>query len=87
MLLLDKNTTPENTIYYLSGVVDGLIKQQNGVDVIGLYQKLLKEIRNTVNFDFFILALDFLFLVERIRIDSKGELYDVSKNTFDKEHD
>ena len=86
MLLLDKNTTPENTVYYLSGIVDGLVKQHNGIDIIGLYQKLQKEIRNIVNFDFFMLALDFLFLVERIRIDSKGGIHDVHKNTCDKKH-
>jgi len=86
MLFLDRNTTPENTIYYLSGMVDALVKQNNGIDIIGLYQKLLKERRNSVNFDFFMLALDFLFLVERIKIDSKGGIYNVYKNTFDKEH-
>ena len=84
MLLLDRNTTPENTVYYISGLVDGVINQHSGIDITDLYYKLIEKMESNVNYDFFILALDFLFLIDRVKIDSMGELHSVHKDIVNK---
>lgn len=73
MLLLDKTVEPHNTVFYLSILAYELIR--NGVfDPVQLYNKVQYEIKEKLNYDFFILALDFLFLLNKININKKGEL-------------
>lgn len=73
MLLLDKTVEPHNTVFYLSLLTYELIR--NGVfEPIQLYDKVQYEIKEKLNYDFFILALDFLFLLNKININKKGEL-------------
>lgn len=73
MLLLDKNADPKKTIFYLSAIVYGMVK--NGItNLDDIYLELQNEIKNTINYDFFILALDFLFLLDKIRVNYKGDI-------------
>lgn len=81
MILLDRNNEPENTIYYISALLYGLINNNPKIDYSRLYKKLLAERKNRkININFFSLALDFLFLLDKISINSKGGLY-VIKNS------
>lgn len=75
MILLDKNNKPNNTVYYISSVVYGLIKKNNGIDYVKLYKKLNSIEKNEVNINFYSLSLDFLFLIDKISLDKKGGLH------------
>lgn len=73
MLLLDKNAEPNKTIFYLSAIVYGLILK--GMSKIeNIYKELQSEIEDGINYEFFVLALDFLFLLDKIRVNSKGDI-------------
>ncbi|WP_225304554.1 ABC-three component system middle component 6 [Streptococcus pneumoniae] len=76
MLLLDKNAEPKKTIFYLSAIVHGLILKRI-VNIENLYIELQKEIEDELNYDFFILALDFLFLLDKIRVNNEGDIENV----------
>ncbi|MFU2206272.1 ABC-three component system middle component 6 [Streptococcus pluranimalium] len=73
MLLLDKNVEPHKTIFYLSGVLNSIISVKT-LDSNSLYQELQKRIDDSLNYNFFVLALDFLFLLDKITINEKGEI-------------
>lgn len=76
MLLLDKNSEPTHTVYYLSAVAHKLLLDHPGIDISSLYRIIEDEVVfNEFNFDFLVLALDFLFLLNKIEISEKGELY------------
>ena len=77
MLLLDKNTRPENTVYYLSGVIHGILYKKGGISSSDLYNLLIKTTKNKVNYDFYVLALDFLFLINKLHLDDLGGLHNV----------
>lgn len=76
MLLLDKNAEPKKTIFYLSVIVYNLILK-GIVNIESLYIELQKVIKDEINYNFFILALDFLFLLDKIKINNEGELESV----------
>lgn len=76
MLLLDKNNEPTYTVYYLSAVSYKLLLENPGTDILSLYRTIEKEILfDEFNFDFLVLALDFLFLLNKVCVNGKGELY------------
>ncbi|MCL9638866.1 hypothetical protein EFL99_05610 [Lactococcus lactis] len=75
MLLLDKNTLPENTVYYLSGIIHGLLHKKDGIDSSELYYTLMETTKNRINYDFYMLALDFLFLIGKLKLDDSGGLH------------
>lgn len=82
MYLLDKNKRPTNTILYISAIIYGIIEDNMGID----YSTLLKLVTleregKETNPTFFSLALDFLYLLEKIYLDDKGELHAIKKNS------
>lgn len=79
MLLLDLNNEPQNTVYYLSGLIYGVLSRYKGLDFKQLYAKLNETEEKEINFDFFSLALDFLFLIDKVKLDEKGGLNVIKK--------
>lgn len=75
MILLDKNNKPQNTVYYLSGIVYDLVLNNDGLDYANVYSLLKVRENRKVSIEFFSLALDFLYLLEKIDVDSKGGLH------------
>jgi hypothetical protein len=73
MLLLDKNAEPHKTIFYLSAMIYGIVLKGN-YDIDSIYQELRIELKDALNYDFFILALDFLFLLDKIVVNNRGDL-------------
>ena len=72
MLILDRNNEPTSTVYYLAASIYGYLKTYNGIDASSLYQKIIGK---KVNYDFFIMALDFLYLMDCVTVDKKGDLH------------
>lgn len=44
MLLVNKATTPENTVYFISALINGILNQKDGVDYSDLYDAACKQI-------------------------------------------
>lgn len=76
MLLLDKNAEPKKTVFYLSAIAHGLLSKRI-VNIEDLYIELQKEIEDELNYDLFILVLDFLFLLDKIRVNDEGDIESV----------
>ena len=47
---------------------------KGNLNIDSIYQDLRNELKDTLNYDFFILALDFLFLLDKIVVNRRGEL-------------
>ena len=76
MLLLDRNNQPTSTVYYLAASIYDYLKTHNSIDASNLYQKITADfISRKVNYDFFLMALDFLYLMDRVTVDKKGDLH------------
>lgn len=67
MLLINKNVRPTQTIYYLSVLVYKQLKS-NQYHIRELYNEMLK-INNEIKYYDFLYALNFLFLVDKIKIE------------------
>ena len=67
MLLINKNVKPTQTIYYLSALVYKQLKS-NEYDIRKLYDEMLK-LDNEIRYQDFLYALNFLFLVDKIKIE------------------
>lgn len=79
MILLDRNNKPQNTVYYLAAISYGYLQQNGNTGLNDLYRALSsKSINAKIDFNFFALGIDFLFLLDKINIDERGDLY-VSK--------
>lgn len=76
MLLLDRNNEPTSMVYYIAAALDGYIDQNPGLDAGQLYEVTANTlVKKEVSYDFFVMALDFLFLLGRVSIDEKGGLH------------
>lgn len=76
MLLLDVSKEPTNTVYYISAVSYGILKDNDGLDCSSLYKAVAEKImRPQLNYDFFVMSLDFLFLLDKVMVDNRGELH------------
>ncbi len=76
MLLLDRNNEPTSTVYYLAAAAYAYLGGNDGLDSATLYQRVTQEqIGKRVNYQFFTMALDFLYLLDAITVDEKGGLH------------
>lgn len=76
MLLLDRNNEPTSTVYYLAASVYDYVGRHDGVDAANLYQEVMTDfVGRKVSYDFFLMALDFLYLLDRVTVDEKGGLH------------
>lgn len=76
MLLLDRNNEPTSTVYYLAASVYGYAAKHDGIDASSLYQAIVTNfVHRDVSYDFFLMALDFLYLLDRVTVDEKGGLH------------
>ena len=77
MILLDKNSSPHNTVFYLSSIICGVMIDKNRIDSIQLYNEVNQKLSEKVNFTTFILAIDFLFLLDMLDVSAEGDIYSV----------
>lgn len=76
MLILDRNNEPTRTVYYLAASVYDYVGKHDGIDASNLYQGVMLEVvGKNVKYDFFLMALDFLYLLDCIVVDKKGGLH------------
>lgn len=74
-MILSKGTRPENSLYFLGSEVLKTFKEINSssCDVFSLYQ-ILKGHRENYSFAQHLLALNWLFLLGLVRVNSVGHL-------------
>lgn len=71
-MLLPDNIHPENSIFYNGAfVIDSLIKNNN-ITLLDLYIDVTTK--RTMSFSIFILCLDWLYLIDVVRMNSLGEI-------------
>ena len=52
------------------------LKQKDGIDCTDLYDEIVDNvIRGRVNFSFYMMGLDFLFLLDKVSVDDRGGLH------------
>lgn len=68
-MLLPSNIKPENSIYYNGAIVLKKLQDSGSQDILSLYS----SVRNFKNmtFAFFLLCLDWLFLIGVVRINNQ----------------
>lgn len=76
MLLLDVDNEPTSTVYYLAAAAYTYIRDNDGIDFSESYKSVMKEyVGRDVRYELYNLAIDFLFLLNRISVDSRGGLH------------
>ena len=76
MLVLDRNNEPTSTVYYLAAAAYYYIAINDGVGAFDLYEQIVQElVCRKVNYEFYLMALDFLFLLDRLTVDGRGGLH------------
>lgn len=75
MLLLDRNNEPTSTVYYLAASAYGYLKGHAGTDASNLYEHINHVAGKKVNYDFYLMALDFLYLMGCVDVDGKGGMH------------
>ena len=71
-MLINRNKRPRDTIYYIAGCI--LIEiQKRSMTLDKLYEIIKKSYNDVLEYKDFILALNFLFLIEKISF-SKGKV-------------
>ena len=67
-MILPYDISPDKSLYVIGAEVLGIFKEENSekIDVKVLFDKLNQLRRNKVSFNYFLYALDWLFLTETI---------------------
>lgn len=78
---MDKNNAPNRTIFYLAAVSYRCLKEKDYIGLVELYKRVKKKMCVTdIPFNFFTLAIDFLFLNGKVSVNKRGDLYVPEQN-------
>ena len=72
IMLLPDNIHPDNSIYYNGAFVIESLKKEKSYKILDLYQEV--KAKKKMSFSVFILCLDWLYLLEVAKFNSKGEI-------------
>lgn len=71
-MLLPDNIHPENSIYYNGAFVIESLKKDKSYKMLDLYQEV--KLKKQMSFSVFILCLDWLYLLDVVKINPKDEI-------------
>jgi hypothetical protein len=71
-MLLPDNIHPDNSIYYNSAFVIESLKKETSFQMLDLYQEV--KGKKVMSFSVFILCIDWLYLLDIVTFNSKGEI-------------
>jgi AraC-like DNA-binding protein len=71
-MLLSNTIHPSNTIYYRGALVLKTIQQEGRMSMSRLYTRV--KATYNMNYSVLVLCLDWLYLINAVRIDKKGEV-------------
>lgn len=72
IMLLPDNIHPDNSIYYNGAFVIDSLKKDTSYKMLDLYQEV--KSKKQMSFSVFILCLDWLYLLEVAKFNTKGEI-------------
>jgi hypothetical protein len=72
IMLLPDNIHPDNSIYYNGAFVIESLKKEKSYKMLDLYQEV--KTKKQMSFSVFILCLDWLYLLEVVKFNFKGEI-------------
>ena len=72
IMLLPDNIHPDNSIYYNGAFVINSLKKGTRYKMFDLYQEV--KSKKQMSFSVFILCLDWLYLLEVAKLNTKGEI-------------
>jgi len=72
IMLLPDNIHPDNSIYYNGAFVIESLKKETSYKMLDLYQEV--KTKKQMSFSVFILCLDWLYLLEVVKFNFKGEI-------------
>lgn len=71
-MLLPDNIHPENSIYYNGAFVIEALNKERCLEIFDLYQEV--KSKKSMSFSVFILCLDWLYLIDIAKVNSKGKI-------------
>jgi hypothetical protein len=71
-MLLPDNIHPENSIYYNGAFVLEVLQKQSSQSILDLYQTV--KMKRNMSFSVFVLCLDWLYLLNVAKLNTKGEV-------------
>ena len=71
-MLLPDNIHPDNSIYYNGAFLIQSLKKDLSFKLLDLYQEV--KTKRQMSFSIFILCLDWLYLLDVAKMNSKGEI-------------
>jgi hypothetical protein len=71
-MLLPDNIHPENSIYYNGAFVLEVLQKQSSQSILDLYQTV--KLKRNMSFSVFVLCLDWLYLLNVAKLNTKGEV-------------
>jgi len=71
-MLLPDNIHPDNSIYYNGAFLIQSLKKDMSFKLLDLYQEV--KTKRQMSFSIFILCLDWLYLLDVAKLNSKGEI-------------
>ncbi len=71
-MLIPDNIHPNDTIYYNGSIVIQQLANNKTIDYLELYQKICNV--KPISISMFTLCLDWLYLIDLITINEKGEI-------------
>ena len=75
MLLLDRANDPRNSVYYIAGQIYGIIADRRITDESTLWVHMFEiDAPAALNVERYFLALELLFLLNKINIDERGKI-------------
>ena len=72
IMLLPDNIHPDNSIYYNGAFVIESLNKETSYKMLDLYQEV--KTKKQMSFSVFILCIDWLYLLEVAKFNSKGEI-------------
>ncbi|WP_406601053.1 ABC-three component system middle component 6 [Lysinibacillus louembei] len=75
MLIINDLKKPQNTIIYCAACIIFILKKlDKSMHIDTLFNTIKVEYSKNMEYTDFILALDFLFLIEKIKFDKEGKI-------------
>ncbi len=71
-MLLPDNILPQNCIYLNSSYVLSVLQKLDTQNMLSLYQTIKEE--HDITFSIFVLCLDWLFLIDAVKLNSDGDV-------------
>lgn len=72
-MIINNDVRPQETLFYISAVIYKVLKIA-ALDTTRLYLVVDKEVTDKLDYSVFLLSIDFLYLLDKINVNDKGEL-------------